>query len=360
MIRDVPVSRILRGNNDRKEFPIPPLLELAASVVWYGLRQKPNLRPVLLLDNGDRVAPMRPAERLAWTLLDEGQTLPPNICLTYKDGQSVPRERLSDIQAMFEIMSGERRCRAVTTILSWEAVPAEVDFADDETASAVMLSENTSRVDLNPIEEAEAFQKRIDEGLTVEQVAAQAGKRVAHIKSRLNLISLPYEVKHLVKYGNLTLGHAEALVGLDLNRQRLAVRYLNGHPGLTIAKFKEYVQQLRAEQIQETAATFSMFDLRAYEVEPPKPAVFSGKQAVTGAPVSGTLPPVCVSTSDSAAHIVDRYIADLLAGGHQAAAEAIGHVYNALVANNYMTVPADGRLSRQGAPAGQIAVTHKL
>ena len=83
---------------------------------------------------------------------------------------------LGDLFTGFEIMAGERRFLAISQVLGWDTIPAIVRELDDEAASAIMLAENTGRAGLNPIEEAQAYQSRIERfDWTPGQIADIAG-----------------------------------------------------------------------------------------------------------------------------------------------------------------------------------------
>src|SRR5690606_25634326 len=124
--------------------------------------------------------------------------------------------------------AGERRFRAISTILKWERIPAIVRKLDDATASAIMLAENLNRVDLNPIEEAQAFDVRVRHlGWSDQQVADAVGISVELVRRRVSLLRLVEEAQFLIAKGHLPIGHAECLVRLDTDRQRIALRTLN-------------------------------------------------------------------------------------------------------------------------------------
>jgi ParB-like chromosome segregation protein Spo0J len=148
----------------------------------------------------------------------------------------------------FEIVAGERRCRAMA-LLGWAEYPVIVRHLTDDQASDVMLLENLARVDLDPVAEGLAFRSRLDRGLAVRDVAERAGVSVRRVQSRLRLLDLAPDVQHLVAHGQVTLGQADALVGLDVNRQRLALEGL--HAGLDDRGYRALIARLRAEQDAE-------------------------------------------------------------------------------------------------------------
>jgi ParB family chromosome partitioning protein len=97
-----------------------------------------------------------------------------------------------------------------------DQVPVVVMSGDDLEVAKVSLIENVQRKDLNPVEEALAYQALMDRfGLTQEQVAAQAGKNRSTVTNMLRLLDLPEEVLVLLRDGKLSMGHARALLGLE-------------------------------------------------------------------------------------------------------------------------------------------------
>jgi ParB family transcriptional regulator, chromosome partitioning protein len=122
--------------------------------------------------------------------------------------------------AGWELVAGERRLRAVTR-LGWTEVPAVVRDFDDRAMLTLALVENLQRADLNPLEEAEGYQRLIDEfGLTQLQVAEAVGKDRTTITNLLRVLSLPDSVRQLVELGHISAGHARALLPIkDARRQ---------------------------------------------------------------------------------------------------------------------------------------------
>jgi ParB family chromosome partitioning protein len=113
----------------------------------------------------------------------------------------------------FELIAGERRWRAAQRV-GLQAIPALVRETDDNTALEQALVENLQRDDLNPLEEAGAYQQLIEDfHLTHEQVAARMGKSRAAISNTLRLLQLPPSIQRAVREGQLTMGHARALLG---------------------------------------------------------------------------------------------------------------------------------------------------
>lgn len=123
----------------------------------------------------------------------------------------------------YEILAGERRWRAAK-MAGLSEIPAVILDGDDLKAAQVSVIENVQREDLNPIEEALAYQTLLDGfHLTQEEVSKQVGKSRSAIANLLRLLDLPDEVLELVKAGKLSAGHARALLGLKSSDQMLSL-----------------------------------------------------------------------------------------------------------------------------------------
>jgi ParB family chromosome partitioning protein len=113
----------------------------------------------------------------------------------------------------FELIAGERRWRAARRV-GLQTIPALVRETDDSSALEQALVENLQREDLNPLEEAGAYQQLIEDfGLTHEQIAARAGRSRAAVSNTLRLLALPPAIQRMVREKQLQMGHARALLG---------------------------------------------------------------------------------------------------------------------------------------------------
>jgi ParB family chromosome partitioning protein len=124
-------------------------------------------------------------------------------------------------QGKWELVAGERRLRAATR-LGWTEIPAVVRDFDDRAMLTLALVENLQRSDLNALEEAEGYQRLIDEfGLTQQQVAEAVGKDRTTITNLLRMLALPPAIRTMVEQGLLSTGHARAILGVrDPRRQQ--------------------------------------------------------------------------------------------------------------------------------------------
>ena len=129
----------------------------------------------------------------------------------------------------YELIAGERRFRAAQR-LGWTEIPAIVRDVDEKTLLSLAMVENLQRADLNPIEEAEGYQQLItDFTLTQQEVADIVGKDRSTVANMLRLLALPASVRRMVREGQLSVGHARALLGIgdepriaDLARSAIA------------------------------------------------------------------------------------------------------------------------------------------
>jgi len=144
----------------------------------------------------------------------------------------------------YEIIAGERRWRAAQ-LAGLTEVPAIIRTVPDEAAVAMALIENIQREDLNPLEEARAFERLIAEfGLTHQQVAEAVGRSRAAVTNLLRLMELAPEVGELVERRELDMGHARALLGLENRRKQVELALLVVKKGLSVRETEALVRRL--------------------------------------------------------------------------------------------------------------------
>ncbi|MBL0938885.1 MAG: ParB/RepB/Spo0J family partition protein [Gemmatimonadaceae bacterium] len=118
----------------------------------------------------------------------------------------------------YELIAGERRFRAATRI-GWTEIPALVRPVDDRKLATLAMIENLQRADLDPIEEAEGYQRLIDDfALSNQEVADVVGKDRSTVANALRLRQLPASVRRMLQEKQLTAGHARALLPLGTER----------------------------------------------------------------------------------------------------------------------------------------------
>ncbi|MDN5873256.1 MAG: ParB/RepB/Spo0J family partition protein [Sinobacteraceae bacterium] len=154
----------------------------------------------------------------------------------------------------YEIVAGERRWRAAQRA-GLHKIPAVVRSLDSRSAMAIALVENIQRADLNPLEEAEALKRLIDEcKLTHAQTSEAIGRSRASISNLLRLLELPEEVQDLVRDGRLSLGHAKVLLGAAAERQSgLAQKVVA--LGLSVRQTETLVKRPAAKDQTDTSTT---------------------------------------------------------------------------------------------------------
>jgi ParB family transcriptional regulator, chromosome partitioning protein len=143
----------------------------------------------------------------------------------------------------FELIAGERRWRAAKRA-GLPSIPALVKTADDAASLEQALVENLHRADLNPVEEAAAYQQLIDEfDLTQEQVAQRVGKSRPSVANALRLFQLPPSIQKLLIESRLSAGHARALLGTPDRafQEALAARAADG--GMTVRAVEDAVRE---------------------------------------------------------------------------------------------------------------------
>jgi ParB family chromosome partitioning protein len=142
----------------------------------------------------------------------------------------------------FELIAGERRFRAATA-LGWTEIPAVVRTIDDKTLLTLALIENLQRSDLNPLEEAEGYKRLVDEfALSHTQVGEVVGKDRSTVANLLRLLQLPAAVRRLLGDGQISLGHARALLGLGDERAMIDLAREAASQGLSVREVERKVQ----------------------------------------------------------------------------------------------------------------------
>lgn len=137
-------------------------------------------------------------------------------------------------KAGYEIVAGERRYRAARKAKLKEVPCIIRDFTDEENM-LIAIIENMQREDLNPIEEAEGLDKMIKTyGLTQEEVSKSVGKSRPYITNALRLLNLPAEIREMIEKGDLSAGHARAILSLTGEAKRIALANRIVKDGLSV------------------------------------------------------------------------------------------------------------------------------
>lgn len=223
-------------NQPRKEFDEDTIRELAESIEEHGLIQPILVRP---LDNG-----------------------------------------------MYQIVAGERRWRALR-MLGWQdkEIPVVIKELDDEETAKIALVENVLREDLNPIDEAKAYNELIEKyDMTQESVAKLVGKARSSVTNSLRILKLPENVVTMVRDGDLSAGAAKALLPLSDEEQiyELALKSSKGEMTVrqlekTVAKLSEPEKEVKEEKPKKNQTYYKEMEIALSESLERKVKVTYGK-----------------------------------------------------------------------------------
>ncbi|HET7229540.1 MAG TPA: ParB/RepB/Spo0J family partition protein [Longimicrobium sp.] len=156
-----------------------------------------------------------------------------------------PRRPETPDGADWELIAGERRWRAVRR-LGWSQVPVVVRDIDDRAMLVLAIVENVQRAGLSPLEEAAGYKQLIDEfGFTQAEVADSVGRERSTVTNLLRLLALPASVQRMVNEGQLSMGHARALLGLEDEREMAEVARQAVAAGMSVRSIEDRVRQLR-------------------------------------------------------------------------------------------------------------------
>ncbi|AIM25409.1 ParB/RepB/Spo0J family partition protein [Melissococcus plutonius] len=148
----------------------------------------------------------------------------------------------------YEIIAGERRFRA-SKLANKEKIPAIVRDFDEEAMMQVAVLENLQREDLNPMEEAEAYDMLMKNlKLTQIEVSTRLGKSRPYIANYLRLLTLPEQVKNMVQRETLSMGQARTLLGLKDKKQLLSLANRSVKENLTVRQLEQIVTSLNENQ----------------------------------------------------------------------------------------------------------------
>lgn len=200
-ILEIPVKDIFANKNQpRKDFDQIKINELAESMKQHGV-----LQPIILRKKADR----------------------------------------------YELVAGERRWRAASEI-GIKKIPAIIkDFSDGEVME-IALIENLQREDLNPLEEATAYQTLMDEfGLTQEELSKRVGKSRSKIANTVRLLNLEDEIQQLISQDSITAGHARALLALQDTNDRIKLAKRICDDNLSVRQTEEIIKAYSKEVKKE-------------------------------------------------------------------------------------------------------------
>ncbi|MBE2198114.1 MAG: ParB/RepB/Spo0J family partition protein [Anaerolinea sp.] len=249
----------------------------------------------------------------------------------------------------YEIIAGERRFRAVSLYTEkvaageWEesqrCKPGFITAiirsdSDDDLALEIMLVENLQREDLNPMEEAWAYQKRMEAGWSKARLVQVAQTSYSRVNSRLKLLALAPEIQVLVRQGHLNLGYAEEISQLSHDGQRQVIQWLNRQTYAPARKHvMEYVGKLKEAEDSRPLFDFSsLFSASAVEA-----AETEGKRVSDILPPLENLPNLPLRKGPIG-QVIDAYIAELIAAEQYSEARVLMHLWRQLMKSNYAQV----------------------
>ncbi len=150
-------------------------------------------------------------------------------------------------QNSYQLISGERRLRA-SKLAGLKDIPAYIRTADSQGILEMALLENLQREDLNAIEIALSYRQLMDEcGLTQEQVAERMKKERSTVANYLRLLKLPPDVQKAVRDGQISMGHARAIIGLEHVEQQLYIFRETVQRGLSVRQVEQMVKDMTTE-----------------------------------------------------------------------------------------------------------------
>ncbi|MDI1471761.1 MAG: ParB/RepB/Spo0J family partition protein [Thermodesulfovibrio sp.] len=163
----------------------------------------------------------------------------------------------------FRIIAGERRWRA-SKIAGLERIPAVIKDVSPVEAIEIALIENIQREDLDPVETASAFDKLIREfNLTQEELSTRVGKDRATIANYLRILKLPDEVKHYLKQGTITMGHAKAILSIEDTQRQIEIANIVARKSLSVRQTEELVKKTdKPKRLKEKLADIEELEER--------------------------------------------------------------------------------------------------
>ena len=154
----------------------------------------------------------------------------------------------------YELIAGERRFRALK-LAGIDRAPVIVRRVDQRDSLELALVENIQREELNPIDEAQAFQRLIKEfNYSQEELSNRVGRDRSTVTNSLRLLNLPSGIQKNLAQGLLTAGHARALLSLDQDGDRTSLEKLIIHKGLSVRQTEKMVREARERRTRTRAA----------------------------------------------------------------------------------------------------------
>ncbi len=148
----------------------------------------------------------------------------------------------------YQIVAGERRWRAAR-MLGLDEVPVNIKELSDAETMQIAIIENLQRENLNPVEEAKGYQELIEKyGMTQERVGKLVGKSRSAVANAIRILSLPEKILKLLENGDLSAGHAKALLTYDDDEMKVAIANRAAGGGMTVRQLEKMVQKSAENQ----------------------------------------------------------------------------------------------------------------
>lgn len=155
---------------------------------------------------------------------------------------------------MYQIVAGERRWRAAR-MLGLDEVPVNIKELSDLEAMQIAIVENLQRENLNPLEEASGYSELIEKfGMTQEKVAKLVGRSRSAVANAVRLLTLPESVQKMVENGDLSAGHARALLAFDDEELLISTAQKAAGGGLTVRQVEKIAQKSTEETPEKPAS----------------------------------------------------------------------------------------------------------
>ncbi len=172
---------------------------------------------------------------------------------------------VTEVEGGYQLLVGERRWRAAQ-LAGLEVVPVVVREVTPQQMLELALVENIQREDLNPLEMASAYQQLVDEfGMTQQQIADKVGKNRVTVANTLRLLKLPGEVKNSLLKGQITEGHARALLRLESAKAQLEALHAIVQGDLSVRQAEQMIRRMVEEPRPKTAPHERSPQLKALE-----------------------------------------------------------------------------------------------
>lgn len=167
----------------------------------------------------------------------------------------------------YRIVAGERRWRAAR-MLGLDEVPVNIKEMTDTEAAQLALIENLQRENLNPVEEAMGFKELIEKyGMTQDAVAKTIGRSRSSVSNSMRILALPDRILNIVEDGELSLGHAKALLSFENEDLMIATAVKAANGGLTVRQVERAAQKSLENEDEQSEKSNRRIDNYFVEVE---------------------------------------------------------------------------------------------